>query len=186
MEQFFIITKESEYFKDFQKFCEDEKKQKHFINEFFKDNDIEGNQYIMGGDGMVNHPFYERDKDEIKLSIEPNEHNLNKFGKMLRKKNKHGMCTFKKNSNIAKDFAQKCIDNEIIVNLYDPSIRDYFDIRDLIFYKGHTSRLLHNDKLYIKMQSEYPKNIEKESLPKGFIDIKGSEYYSIIEKVKNN
>jgi hypothetical protein len=179
MERCFIVTKESKYFKDYNVYKEKEETQRKFINIFFNEKGIDGKHYVISGDGFVNTPFNDNSKDKIKLSVDPTENNMNKFKQMLCKPNKYGLCDFKKNSIIGKEFAQKCIDEKIIINLYKPIPRNYF--KSLSYYGYRYQEFLHNEILYLKIESEY---LDSNEIPEGFEEIKISEYYKIIEDLR--
>jgi hypothetical protein len=76
MERCFIATKESKWLKDYNTYIQDTNQQKKFINKFFKEKGIDGQHYQIGGDGSINRPFDECEKDRIVLSIESAESNL--------------------------------------------------------------------------------------------------------------
>lgn len=179
MERCFIATKDSELFKDFDTYQEKAEVQRKFIKKFFIEKGIEGTCYHMSGTGIVGQPFDKDEKSNIGLSIEATEVNINKFNKMLCKPNQYKLCAFKKNSSMAKEFAQKCVDNKIIINLYEPDLRDYFKS---LGYKGYTyERFIHEGELYIRISSEY---LKEDDIPRGFKVIKASEYYKILESLK--
>jgi ABC-type lipoprotein release transport system permease subunit len=96
MERCFIATKESNFIKDYEEYVKLAEKQRKFVKEFAKKHGIEGTKYYVSGNGFVNSPFEEHNKEEITLCIEPTKNDLKKFGKMLKKPNKHGLCGFKK------------------------------------------------------------------------------------------
>lgn len=177
MEKAFIITKESKYSKELDNYIDLCNQQKKFINKYFAENNIEANAYHMGGNGIVNCPFKQSDVKDIYLSIEPTENDLIKFEKMLCKKNEYGLCRFKKSSSLLKDFAQRCIDEKVVINLWQPRISNYFKS---ISYKGcGMTRFVLNDVMYMKIDSDYLKDSE---VPKGFIEIKLSEFYLKLEE----
>lgn len=181
MERYFIATKESKYLKDYNEYTEKIETQRKFINKFFEEKEIDGNKYIVGGDGRVNIPFEEWNKSKITLRIEPTENNLNKFSRMLRTSDRYGLCAFRKNSNMAKQFAKQCIDEKIVVNLYSPRIGDYFN--DLCYYGCKSQHFIYTDIFYIKVDSE---GLKENDTPNGFTEIKASEYYKILEEFKDN
>lgn len=183
MERAFIVTSESEYFKDYAKFLEKNEEQRAFINKFFNEKGIDGNTYIVGGNGMMNVPFSESDKSEIGLRVESTEINLSKFGKMLCKEDQNGLCAFKKSSKIAKEFADKCVDLRIPINLYSPRVGDYFASLRHGIYGCSSERFLLDDIIYLKIISEY---ITADETPEGFTEIKLSEYHKIAESMKEN
>lgn len=116
MERCFIATEKSEYLQDYLKYYDNLKKEKNFVKAFLEDKGIESDTYRMSGDGLVNAPFKNHNKSDITLEIKPTANDTIKFGKSLLRPHGDGMCTFRKNSAIAKEFAQKCIDEQIIVN----------------------------------------------------------------------
>lgn len=128
----------------------------------------------------MNTSFEEYEKDNITLSIEATENDVNKFGKMLRLKNEYGLRSFKKKSDIGKDFAQRCIDEKVIINLWNPRILDYFEnigLRGCSYY-----RFIHQDLMYMKIDSDY---FDEKEVPEGFKVIKLSEFYIKLEEHKN-
>ena len=183
MERSFIATKESEYVKDFDKYSELNNQQKEFVNKFFTEKGIEANCYRIGGNGSVNKPFNDYDKNNIGFSIIPTDNDLIKFSKMLCKPDNNDLCAFKKSSTISKEFAQKCVDENIVINLHSPRISNYFI--SLGWHGLSRSQFPVGDDLYIKVSSEH---LEADDVVEGFTEIKLSEYYIAKEKFesKNN
>lgn len=180
MERCFIVTKESKYFKDYEEFSKKEEQQSEFCKKFLDENSVEGNTYMVGGNGFMNVPFTESDKSEIGLSVEPTENNLSKFNKMLCKPGRHGLCSFKKSSKISKEFSQECVDEKIVINLYSPRVSDCFVSLKHGMYGCSSQRFSYEDNLYIKIGSEH---LAADDTPDGFIEIKTSEYYRIAESL---
>lgn len=177
MEKAFIITKESEYSKELDKYIDLSNQQKKFINKYFAEKEIEAKAYQIGGNGGVNCSFKLCDVGDIHLYIEATENDLIKFGKMLCKADEIGIRRFKAKSEIGKDFAQRCIDEKVIINLWQPRISDYFKS---ISYRGcGMTRFVLNDIMYMKIESDYLKDDE---VPNGFIEIKLSEFYVKLEE----
>lgn len=177
MEKAFIITKDSEYSKELDEYIDLSNQQKKFINKYFAENSIEATTYHMSGNGGVNSCFDDYEKHEISLSIEPTENDSIRFLGMLRKKNEYGLCKFKKNSSLLKDFAQRCIDEKVVINLWQPRISDYFKS---IRYRGcGMTRFVLNDIMYMKIDSDY---LDDKEVPDGFIEIKLSEFYIKLEE----
>lgn len=181
MERCFIVSKESDYFKDLEIYIENCEEQRQFIIKFFKEKGIEASQYIVGGDGFVNCPFNEYSKKSIKLRIVPTDKDFVNFGKMLCKKDERGLCAFRKSSSIGKEFTQRCIDEKVVINLYPPRVSDYF--QSLGFMRCSYEQFKHNDKLYLKVSSE---RLKENDTPEGFKEIKLSEYYLIKEEYEKN
>ncbi len=124
----------------------------------------------------MNRPFEEYEKKNITLSVETTENNLNKFGKMLGKPDKYDMRQFRKNSSISKELQQRCIDERVVVNLYEPDIRDYF--KSLHWTRAGYQAFFYKDNWYVKIES---KNLKEDDTPEGFKEVKASEYYRIKE-----
>lgn len=180
MERSFIATKESKYVQDWDKYLELREQQNEVVKEFFTEKGIETNCYRVGGNGSVNKPFSNYNEKEIGLDIEPTENDLVKFGKMLCKPMSNGLCSFRKNSSISKEFAQKCVEEQIVINLYSPRMSDYF--KSLGYHGLTRSQFPIGNDLYVKVTSEY---LNEEDTPEGFTEIKLSEYYLAEEKLEN-
>lgn len=181
MERCFIATKENDFIQAYERYKEMAEKQRKVVAEFMEINGIESNVFIVSGNGFVNCPFEEHNKSNIVLYIEPTEKDIKNFGKFLRKPNKnHGLCGFKKNSAISKEFAQKCIDEEVVINLWKPRGGDYFNTRS---YFGCTWELFEiGNKTYLRVESDH---LVKDETPKGLTEIKKSEFYQALEEYEN-
>jgi hypothetical protein len=180
MERAFIVLKDSEYSKDLDKYVELSNEQKKFINKYFDEKGIEAKAYIISGNGSINEPFEDWKKDDIRLRIEATENDLIKFGKMLCKKG-DGLNRFKAKSEIGKDFAQRCVDEKVVINLHEPWLRDYFKS---LGYRGFGfHRFTNNDNMYLKIDSDC---VSSTDTPKGFIEVKLSEFYKAYEEVEKN
>jgi hypothetical protein len=181
MERSFIATEECEYYKDNKRYESLAMQQKQFVKEFLLEKGIEATKYIVGGNGFVNQPFRECSKKDIILSIEPTMNDLVTFGRYLTKPDQHNLCSFKKNSKIAKDFAKKCIDEQIIINLWSPKPRDYF--KSISYMAYSYQQFEYDNKLYIIVKSEY---LKEDDTPTGFNEIKLSKYYQALEELEGN
>lgn len=179
MERSFIATKESEYVQELNKYIESGDQQKKIVKEFFIEKEIESSLFMVGGDGSVNSPFGECNKNGIRINIEPTKNDLIKFSKMLCKPDKNNMCSFKKNSIISKEFSQRCVDNQIVINLYPPRVSNYFESLERGIYGCSYSQFPDEDDLYIKISS---KHLKENDLPNGFTEIKLSKFYIAKEK----
>lgn len=177
MERCFIATEESKWLKDYNSYLDKAKQQREFINKFFEEKGIDGESYLIGGNGFVNQPFEKWEEKNITLSIEPTENNLKKFGKVLNKVGRHGLCKFRKNSSINTELAQRCIDEKIVINLYEPDIRDYFE--SIRWTRTGWQGFKYEDNWYIKIESEF---LKEDDTPEGFREIKLSEYYKVKEE----
>lgn len=154
------------------------REQKAFINKFFKEKGIEAEAYRVSGNGGVNCVFDKLETKDISLSIIPTKNDLIKFDKMLCKPNEHRARVFKVHCEIAKDFAQRCIDEKIIINVHEPWLRDYFKI---LGYRGYSfSRFGYEGKLYLKINAD---DITGD-VPEGFDEIKLSEFYKKCEEME--
>lgn len=177
MEKSLIVNKESKYYKDLMQYIECSEQQRKFVFKFLKEKGIEAERYYIGGDGMCNCAFDKYLKGNIRLHILPTENDLNKFGKMLTKADTYGLQTFKKNSVITKDFADRCINEKIIINLLEPDFRDYFKSIDWQAYSY--KQFEYNSQLYLKITSEA---LKADDIPEGFTEIKLSEFYKAMEE----
>jgi len=177
MERSFIVTKESEYLQDLYETMRFSNQQNKFVKEFFIENGIEANIYLMGGNGCMNCPFEEYNKKEIRINIKPTENDLIKFSKMLCKPDENDLQAFRKTSKIAKEFSQRCVDEKIVINLYEPRISDYFD--SLGCYGCSYSQFPSGEDLYIKVSSEH---LGDTDIVEGFTEIKISDFYIAKEK----
>ena len=182
MERSFIVSKESTYREDFDKYVGMVEQQKKFINSFFNEKGITANEYKIHGNGSCNSPFKEYEKSDIRLSIVPTEEDLITYGKNLNKPNDYDLCYFKKNSKISKEFAQRCVDEQIVINIYRPRVSDYF--KSLGGFRGCSRQQFeYEGKLYLKVESD---SLDKDDTPKGFEEIKLSEYHLAEEEFEAN
>lgn len=181
MEKFYIVTNEK-YLTDkqnFDKLCE---VQRDFINGFFEEHNIHGASYYMGGDGFVNCAFDERSKKSIRLYIEPSAENKHEFSKqLLSKLHRTGLIGFRKNSKLLQDFQQQCVEKHIPINLWRPRIGDYID---KLLMGGYRHQQFECDgKVYLMVESN---KLSEDEQFEGFVEIKGSEYHTALEKVLEN
>lgn len=179
MERSFLASNESKYRKGFYKYVEMVTQQGNFISTFFKEKGIKANEYKVCGNGSCNLPFEENEKSEIRLGIIPTDEDLNTYGNNLTKPNEYDLCYFKKSSKIAKEFAQRCVDEKVIINIYKPRVSDYFkSIRGC-----NKQQFEYNGDLYIKIESEW---LEEDDIPVGFKEIKLSEYHIASEEYESS
>ena len=177
MERSFIVSEESKYLKSYSNYIEMTNQQKKFVFDFLKEKEIEAKSYILRGDGFMNCSFDEYNQSDIKLSIDPTENDLIKFKKMLTKPSgSYNLCTFKKNSAIGKELAQRCVDEKVIINLNQPRIGDYFKSLEHGICAYSYQILPYNDKFYAKITSEY---LKSDDTPEGFTEIELSEFLRI-------
>jgi len=177
MERCFIANKESQYNQDWDRYLHITNKQRDFVNTFFSKKSINGESYMIRGTGGVNIPFEEYDKKDINLYIEPTQENCKIFAKQLCKTNQEtNLCKFKQSSKISKEFTKLCIDNKVIINLYQPHIGDYI----ISLYRYSINQFPYNNNLYLKIDSE---SLTKEtSIPTDWQEIKCSYFYTIKDK----
>lgn len=181
MEKAFIISEENKYYKAVKKYWEGLKKQNEFIKEFFQEKNIDGTCYHFGGNGMCNTPFNDYNKKEIYLYIEPTAKNIDKFGDFFTKKKCYELCGLRKNSEIGKEFAQRCVDKQIIVNLLEPDVRDYF--KSLGYGACNVHKFEYGNKLYLKLDSDY---LKEDDIPEGTQVIKMAEFYIKLEEIEKS
>lgn len=181
MERAFLVTKESKYYKDLEEYINMVNRQKKFVKDFFKNNNINAEEYVIRGDGSCNCPFGEYDSKEIQLSIVPSKEDLDLYKKQLTKIDNRGLCRFKANSKIAKLFAQECIENEVIINILSLDLRDYFKIDWIYGYSFQ--RVPCQEGYYLNISSE---GLKEDDNPVGFMPIKLSEFYKKLEEYKED
>lgn len=110
-EKFYIVTNEK-FLKEIEDFKENKNKRNKFIEDFFRKNGISGTGYYICGTGLVNVPFEEQSKEEIRLYVDDCEENNQKFGKQLLKKEIFGdsyLRRFRKGCTLLKSFQNECI-----------------------------------------------------------------------------
>lgn len=180
MEKAFIVSKESELYKDIEKYRKLESEQKKLINKFFEEHGIEANTYRITGDGLVNKPFQGYDSD-IALHIDPTKNDLNNYGKLLNKEGRYGLRTFRKNSKIAKEFTKRCIDEQIVINLWYPRVGDYFE--SISFYGCGFTIFEHENCVYLRVESNF---LKEDDIPEGFKEIRLWEFYKMQEEFERN
>jgi hypothetical protein len=153
MEKAFKIGDNAKYYIDLEKYIANTDRQRTLVDEFLKKHNIEANKFCVGGNGFVNKPFEEHEKEDIVLDILPTDKDKENFGKLLRKENDYGLCGFKKKSKINKEFQDYCVETQMIINLSEPYLRDYFKSLDLGAYSR--SLFKKDDVWYLKISSDY-------------------------------
>lgn len=176
MERAFKILPNSDFGKRMNTYRENRKAQREFVSNYFKGKDIETKEFCLSGYGFINKSFKDCDKGDITLYIVPTESDLEKFGKMLKKPIEYKMQGFKKNSAIMKEFANRCVEEKIIVNIYAPSARDYLNLG---FQAYSYSTFNCEEGFFVKIDSD---QLKENDNPEGFEGIKLSEFYKLIEK----
>lgn len=180
MDKCFIVDKDSQFVIDMKRYENDKEEQRKYVVEFFDNHEIEARFYLVGGNGFVNQPFQKDKIKDIRLSIEATEADLVKFGNQLKVPNKRNdLRGFKTNSEILKLFAKGCIENNIIINLHKPSLRDVF--KTLGYSRFSSCYFEHKDIHYLMISSEF---LTDDDVPEGFKQIKTSEYYKVVEEIE--
>lgn len=179
MEKFYIVKNET-FLKEIEDFKENENKRNSFIKEFFEENGIIGTGYYIRGNGFVNCPFDEKNKENIELYVDDCEENVSKFGKQLLKAVNFGDCylrKFRKGCVILKDFQNKCIEKQIVINNHFHDEGYWFN--ELHFGGYSVARFSLDGVYYLKISTSRYKTITPTY--GGFIEIKGSKFYEALE-----
>lgn len=183
MEKFYIVTNEK-FLKEINDYRKHNEERRIVINIFFDDKGIAGKEYYIGGDGIVNCPFKEYEKNNIRLYIADCDENNQKFGKELLKPTKLFsdsdvlMRKFRANSKTLKEFQDLCIEKNIVINNHPIRVGDYFKELHLGGYS--VSRLEYENKLYLNISTTKYETITPD-YDTGFTEIKGSEFYKALE-----
>lgn len=159
MEKFYIVTEESSLNKQYWEYKNNVKEVNEYVKKFMDQEGIEANEY------------YANTK---KIYIVPTENDIKSFNSKLNKELEGGLRQFKLNSAIAKRWIEFVKDNNIKI-LHKPFVGTYFNA-----YGRSKSRLFNiDDTVYCTYETEFNFNN-----PKGFTEIKASEFYSAIENSK--
>lgn len=179
MERAFTVNENCRLFQDARNYEANLRKQKEFVRIFCEENGIESDKYYIGGDGSVNVPFGETRKKDITFGIIPTENDKQKFAGQLRVPNEYDVTKFKKSSKIAKLFADQCVAEEIVINIWKPRPIDYF--RGYRFLRTSSRCFGYEGILYVSIAAD---GMENEDVPDGFTEIKMSELYKVIEEIE--
>lgn len=159
MEKFYIVTKESNLNSAYWEYKNNIKEVNEFVKEFMSKESINANEYYVNAE---------------RIYIVPTKDDINKFNKILTKALDNGLRAFKLNSKVGKSWANFVKTNEIKFK-YKPIVGTYFNA-----YGKSWSRLFNiGDTIYCSYESKFNFNN-----PKGFIEIKASEFYSAVENSK--
>lgn len=163
MERFFKVLKSNSIYNEYFKWWDNRKKQKEQWGIFREKHGIETDYFS---------PCYD-------LYIIPTNNDLKKFeNDFYKKEYPSGLKKFKKSSTIQKDWQKLCETNIKII--HKPSI-----IFDFCLVGKMTTRLFHyNDELYCSINYNSDLNINDTFVPSGYEEIKGSEFYKIIEQIE--
>lgn len=157
MEKYFIVTEESGLHKEHKEYSEFFTKMHKIAVGFMKKHGIEANEF-----------YYMRDR----FAIVPSSNDEINFNNMLKKVTKNGLRFFRQNSKVNKDW-EKTVKDSGIEWKFSPWVRMYFDQRGGMA----STRLFDIDgTVYCSLQQKAEINT-----PKGFIEIKASEFFKVIE-----
>ena len=156
MEQYFEITKESVHYEQQLTYEEDFHKEKSAVKNFMSDYEVKGSGYM-----LYQGYFWVTDNSE----------NRERFAGQIRKETLNGCISFKKASKVGKAFTDRNIKKA-----QKPFVPFFFDD----CYGTTKTRIFSvNGKVYCSI--EQTDDAERLQCPKGFIEIKASEFYKIIE-----
>lgn len=158
MEKFYRIKKGSPLYSQYFEYIENTKQVNEVVKEFMVEHNIETHQYYASTDVLY---------------IVPTAADLDKFDKVLSKNVGNGLRPFKKTSKINKDWVELLKSKNLRV-LGKPFLGFYFKVA------GKFSTRLFNieEEVYASMSAGYDfPNPENE----GFVEVKASEFYKIIE-----
>ena len=187
MEKFYIVTNEK-FLKEINDYRKHEEERRIVANNFFENKGIVGEEYYISGDGFVNRPFKEHEKNNIRLYISDCNENDQKFGKELLKPTKLFsdsdvlMRKFRANSKTLKEFQNLCIEKNIVINNHSIREGDYFKELHLGGYS--VSRFEYENKLYLKISTTKYETITPDD-DTSFTEIKGSEFYKVLEEFES-
>lgn len=187
MEKFYIVTNEK-FLKEINDYRKHEEERRIVANNFFENKGIVGEEYYISGDGFVNRPFKEYEKNNIRLYISDCNENDQKFGKELLKPTKLFsdsdvlMRKFRANSKTLKEFQNLCIEKNIVINNHSIREGDYFKELHLGGYS--VSRFEYENKLYLKISTTKYETITPDD-DTSFTEIKGSEFYKVLEEFES-
>lgn len=181
MEKAFKLNNKSKFVVNLEKYIKAIKDNNIEIKKIFGELGIEATKYYLRGDGFVNKPFDEYEKNDIEISIAATDNDKLKFFKELCKPDEHDMCKFRKSSKTMKRIQDFCIENKLIINPSEPDLRDYFKS---MRWRGYRRELFkRNDIWYLKVVND---EIKENDIPEGFEEIKLSEYFCLKEQNERN
>ena len=156
MEQYFEITKDSVYYKEQIKYEEDFRNEKAAVKEFMTTHGIVGSTYM-----LYKGYFW----------ITDNIENRRKFAGQIRQETYRDYISFKKTSKIGRLFS-----NSGITRADKPFVPFFFSDCN---GRSRTRLFSIEDKVYCSI--EQIDCDERLRCPKGFIEMKASDFYKIIE-----
>lgn len=163
MEKFYIVTDDSEYRKAYLDYQQNSKEVNDIVRDFMISNDIETHEYAIG-------------MRENHFEIVPTQKDFDTFGKQMKKDSRANvLSSFKKNSAIFKDLF-KILEDKNMKVLHRPFIQFAFPCCG----KSRSRLFELNGEVYASYEHE--SDFEN---PKGFKEIKASEFYKIVEEADN-
>jgi len=165
-EKYFIVTNQSNLYSEYMEYKENRELMHNVAVTFLKENNIEANEFSYS---------------QQSLYIIPTESDIENFKSILSKPKEQNLRQFKKNSKIGKSWINLLNENNYKIK-HKPILGFYF--------KNHTgkmrSRLFDINGIVYCSYAVY----EDIETPEGFIEIKASEFWKIIEdheeRNKNN
>ena len=159
MEKFYTVNEGSSLYEDYWAWRNSIEPNKKIVNDFFSEFGVEASLYCPG---------------PSRIGIVPTENDKVKFAKQLcSKETNEGLRFFKKTSAIGKEWVKRALN---LKNVSKPSPAWYNN------YMGRSSTRLfdYNGVLYCSFSAD---QIEMPS--DTFTEIKGSEFYRILEEIEN-
>lgn len=160
MEKFYTIPKTHSLAKDYKSFQQNMSKINNLYIEFAKENGIETTTAFAIAD---------------RLEIEPTKNDIVNFKSHFLS---GYVGKFKKTSPLCKKWIALCKENKLTNHkLTKPFVSFYFD---RLFERNSYRLFIHNDTLYcwFECSSDFDN-------PNGFIEIKGSEFYKVLEEANS-
>jgi len=162
MERYFEVTGKSDLYNEYLAYKNSQKVLHYISTQFMSVYGIETDGYANQGN-----TFY----------IEPTENDLEKFGKSLCKPLSNDLRAFKANSKIGKAWVQTLEEKQVKIKS-KPFVG--FSFKNCMG-KNRSRIFAIDNSVYCSFSNEYDFN----DTPDGFIEIKASEFYKIIEDHNN-
>lgn len=160
MEKFYLVTDESSLKEKYLNYRKNRGIVRDFTIRFLEKHGIKTESYY---------------PTELYLYIVPTKEDNEKFEKQLCRNSHNGLRQFKKNSKINKDWIA-CSRQENIKVLENPHVGSYFNN----IFMAYRSRLFeYKDNVYCSYSTE-----GGFKTPKGFEEMKASEFFKIIEEIQ--
>lgn len=160
MEQYFEITNESSHYKEYFDYLEADEACRKAVKAFLEENNIHTEYYAIFGEALY---------------IDDNQENRDKYGNQLKKYGEDRTVAFKKTSKIGRAWTESGIKE-----VHKPHVSFFFVNPS----RSSRSRLFHvGEKLYCSI--DCMGRSTKVKTPQGFIEMKASEFFKIIEDVEN-